>query len=335
MRTHLAFDVGGTNTRCLAVTDGGAVLGFGKAAGGNPNAVGAEAAAHNILLSARQALGRAARSDSENSSADPQLLAETALLAMAGAAHGGLNRSVADLLEREGLARTVSFRSDMLAAYVSGTMNRTGVVLASGTGAVASAVDNWDIVDFSDGAGWLVGDYGSGFWLAQEGLRAAVNDLLGRGRPTALTQNLAAVLVGTLSPDRSTVYRELLAEVYRDRPVSLARVAPMVMSTAEDGDPIALDIVERAARELLITLDSVVQRANRESTEHLTVVLAGSILDPSSPVGQRVRAELTTRPAIQVENAQAPLVGAALVLLESLGVEDAMPLRSQLGAAIR
>src|SRR6478752_1830649 len=86
-----------------------------------------------------------------------------------------------------GLDAPLVFESDLLATYLSGTHRPDGYAVIAGTGAGAIRVEDGRQVAVADALGWLLGDEGSGFWIGQRAVRAALADLDGRGPATALT----------------------------------------------------------------------------------------------------------------------------------------------------
>ncbi|MVU81422.1 ATPase [Nocardia sp. ET3-3] len=89
------------------------------------------------------------------------------------------------LAEHSG-ADAVAVASDAVTAHAGALGGSSGVVLAAGTGAVATAVDDRGRFTRVDGWGPLLGDEGSGGWIGLEGLRAALRSHDGRGPRTAL-----------------------------------------------------------------------------------------------------------------------------------------------------
>ena len=113
-------------------------------------------------------------------------------------------------------------------------------------------------VAVADGLGWLLGaDEGSGFWIGQRVVRAALADLDGRGPATALTPLLLARL-GVAAPsgagDREPIL-SLVRALYDGPPVRLADHARLVFEVDADGT--ADRILDDAAAALERTLSAV------------------------------------------------------------------------------
>jgi glucosamine kinase len=272
----VAVDAGGTNTRAVVVHPAGRCLGYAVAGGGNPTAFGPESAAASVAESVMEALRRA-----EVPSARVRLV----VLAMAGAGStsvaGEIRRRLADI----GLDAPLVFESDLLATYLSGTSRPDGYAVVAGTGAGAIRVEDGRQVAVADALGWLLGDEGSGFWIGQRVVRAALADLDGRGPSTALTPLMLARL-GVPAPsdvgDRDPILALALA-LYAGPAVRLADYAGLVFEA--DGDGAADRILDDAAAALARTLTAV-----RSRTVSGPVVLGGGILGRSPQVAGRLAA---------------------------------------------
>lgn len=301
MRTVLGIDAGGTSTRCVWLDETGRCLGFGRSGPGNPISAGGDAA----LLSLSSAVGEALASGA--AAASPVLIQIT----MAGgrAAEPGF---AAELPRRVGLRADVHFAPDLLSAYLSGRAASPGYLLLAGTGAVAGRVEAGALAHISDGLGWLIGDEGSGFWLGREAVIAVARAVEGRGPGTRLTDGVFAELGLDVMDHlgRSAGSTELLDAVYSGRrPVELARFAPAVLRA--DDDPVAADILDRAANALLATWRSVLSPSADGPT-----VLAGGVLSQASRLRDRVQAEVGD--SVVVTDG---LAGAGLLAMRALGVE--------------
>jgi glucosamine kinase len=251
VRFLLALDAGGSTTRALVLTETGEPRGRAVAGPGNPTAVGAERALAAIGAASAQALAAAG--------------VEAGWLAGAVLATAGSERAVTTDRVRQalGLPAAAGFRrvSDLLAMYFSAVDDPQGAALIAGTGSVAARVAHRGLLRVAGGNGWLIGDGGSGFWIARRVLRAVTADLDGTGPATALTARVLATL--GLPDDRSPregrpfVLGELVDVVYAEQPVHLARVAPDCFAAAAAGDAVAAAIVRAAGDELAVLVRSV------------------------------------------------------------------------------
>ncbi|WP_307796634.1 N-acetylglucosamine kinase [Actinomadura barringtoniae] len=208
MLTHLAgpyvigIDAGGTKTRCVVLTLGGALAGSGTGPGANPNSGGDTAGALTTAL--RDALGDLDRS---------HIL--TGVFGIAGAGSAGRPAAVSAARrawQAVGLRGSPAVVTDIAVAFAAGTNEAKGIVVFSGTGAGAAVISDGAIVQRADGYGWLVGDEGSAVWLGREAVRAALAAYDGRGSPTLLTESVPRALLG------AAVVTEINASLPRPRP---------------------------------------------------------------------------------------------------------------------
>ncbi|MEV0974556.1 N-acetylglucosamine kinase [Microtetraspora glauca] len=292
MSLVLGVDAGGTSSRTVLSTIGGAVVGRGKAGGGNPMALGPADAFAHVGASVRQAL----------SAADPEEV-KAVIVGMAGS---GLLRESSALAAFErafadtGLACTPRVVGDVVVAFAAGSPSPSGTVLISGTGAIAAKIIAHAPVALADGFGWQLGDEGSAFWLGRAAARAAIRELAratgragaprvpGAPRAPRIVGGLTDLVVRHLLPgdadlDGGCVDR-LATAVQGGPPLALAELAPLVSRAAIDGDPRALGIVEEAARCLARSALEV-----HHPGDGTPVVLGGSVLTSKGPVQDAVR----------------------------------------------
>jgi N-acetylglucosamine kinase-like BadF-type ATPase len=140
-------------------------------------------------------------------------------------------------------------------------------------------------VAVADALGWLLGDEGSGFWIGQRVVRAALADLDGRGPATALTRLMLARL-GVPAPSEAGDREPIVAVVralYASPPVRLADYAGLVFEVGEDGT--ADRILDDAAAALARTLTAV-----RSPAVSGPLVLGGGILGRGPKLAGRLAA---------------------------------------------
>lgn len=303
----LAVDAGGTSTRAAVVDASGRCLGCGTAGGGNPKSAGYDRAVSAVFTAAETAVARVPR---------PVTLS-LALVAMAGAGQTMSRRAIAERLTELGLRGEVKIEGDLLAMFHSGTDQQSGCVLVSGTGCVAARIADSRLELVSDGAGWLLGDAGSGYWIGHAVARAVVASLDGRGPDTKLTalmlESLQLERTGERIHGRPQVLLDLIEALYRLQPVELARFAPLAF---EAGDSVAAGIVESAASAMAETLGAV----RGEESEGPVVIggsVAAAVLGAEPLLGAPLRAVLRDAEVIHVSDG---LVGAAVLGLRRAGI---------------
>jgi N-acetylglucosamine kinase-like BadF-type ATPase len=183
-----------------------------------------------------------------------------AVIGAAGAGNPTVASALADGLRD--LADTVHIVTDIAIALADAFPDGPGIVLLAGTGSVAMARHPGGRVVRAGGKGPGAGDEGSGYWLGKAALAAGLVTALGTDRPT------------------------------------IAALASQVLRLAAAGNPMARQLVHRAANALAALVQELALDAD--------VVLAGGLLREGP-----LRAELMARlPRVQ-DRAVDPALGAA------------------------
>jgi len=325
----MGIDAGGTRVRAAIAGREGPVLGRGEGGAGNALSVPVPELASHL----REAITRAAHG------ADVAKRVRSVVAGFAGAAplmvdpaDTGRERAQAALTEAcaaAGIAPdvTIDVRSDVEVAFASGAgATAGGLVLVSGSGAVAGRIGAGLLEWTADGNGRMIDDAGSGFWIGRGAMRAALRALDGRAPWTSLVATIADRLgvpadalkgidVTSMpiegrpcdidAPQRGGVLgggapvvalrRGLIREVTGRGEFYLSTLCPLVTRAAADGDLVANQLLDEAVDELVISL-----RALRpEPGEPL--VTTGGLLSPDGPLLTRLTAAvealgLTPRP---------------------------------------
>jgi N-acetylglucosamine kinase-like BadF-type ATPase len=206
--------------------------------------------------------------------------------------------------------------NDALIALVAGAGSSPGVVVISGTGAIAYGVSHHGVAARAGGWGPTLGDEGSGYWIGRRALAAVMRDVDGRGPQT----DLARLVLHHLSLSRP---EELVAEVYHQPQArrTIASLGTVVDGARADGDPVAIDIMGQAADELALAAASVISRLDMRG-EQFPILLAGGMLRESVWLSTEVRrrmAEVAPR-AIVGPLTHEPAIGAVrLAIAEARG----------------
>ncbi|HZB89080.1 MAG TPA: BadF/BadG/BcrA/BcrD ATPase family protein [Terracidiphilus sp.] len=183
-----------------------------------------------------------------------------------------------------------------------------GVLVLSGTGSnVAARVAGGAIIT-AGGWGPMLADQGAGHWIGMEGLRRG---FLARDeqRPTRLLE--AARALWNLPTE------DALIEFANAQPAARygAEFARAVVQCAEQGDAVALEILERGGRDLAYLATLLIERMRAAETGEFLipdVAIAGSILIHVALVRNAMQAALRERyPGIRfIEEPADPVRGA-------------------------
>lgn len=255
---YLGVDGGGSKTRAVVVDSTGAERGRGEAGSSNYQAVGLARAVAELQRAASEAADAAGCG-----------------LPLAGAWLGlaGMD-SPSDydalLPHTRCLAASVRLTNDA-ELLLSGLEGLTGVALIAGTGAIALGRDVSGRIVRASGWGHVLGDEGSGYDLGRSALRAALRAADGRGRPTAL-------LTAVLDAWELSAPEQILQRVYpaTDK-AGIARLAPLVLRCAVEGDTVAAMLVRRGAAELALAAHTI-SLALGSADAPLNLACGGSLL---------------------------------------------------------
>jgi len=145
-----------------------------------------------------------------------------------------------------------------------------GIITIVGTGSIALG-KNKD--GFSRCGGWGIelDDEGSGAWIGREGLTAVVRAIDGRGQKTMMTD-----LVEDLYPTISIANPRTIVKAYNEGAFKYHMLTPTVMRCAEEGDEVALKIINRSAKHLAELPQALKGNFKKKPVQ---VALMGGIID--------------------------------------------------------
>jgi N-acetylglucosamine kinase-like BadF-type ATPase len=134
---------------------------------------------------------------------------------------------------------------DALIALSGATAGEPGLITIAGTGSIAFGRNAAGKTARAGGWGYIFGDEGSAFYIARQALRAALRFEEGWGEPTSLRR---IFLDATGASDVNEVqHRFYTPEFPRPR---IASFSKLVDQAAENGDAMAREILNDAARDL-------------------------------------------------------------------------------------
>lgn len=168
---------------------------------------------------------------------------------------------------REKLSCPILIRSDAYMTLYGLTEGRVpGVLVISGTGAMALAENASGEIFVAGGWGRLTGDEGSGYEIGLCGIRAALRAADGVAQPTALT-NAVLEYFGCTTP------RALIDVFYGDAEPDVAGFAKRVADCAEAGDETARKILYDTAQTLADYVSVLIRKSGAKA-----VGVYGSVL---------------------------------------------------------
>lgn len=171
--------------------------------------------------------------------------------------------------------------NDAEPALVGALADTEGYLLIAGTGSIAYARAESGASARAGGWGHLLGDEGSAFWIALQGMARGLRSSEGRDTPTSV---LEAALEYFGLPDPQA----LIPLVYaRFDKAHIASFAPRVTALAAAGDPLASAIMEQAATELAALVVSVHRRLG-SLVRRSRLALYGGLLEKNAELSAAV-----------------------------------------------
>ncbi len=307
----LAVDGGNSKTDVALLAADGRVLGTARGGGFVPQQVGTEAAVAVLVPLVAEAAAQAGLDLSAGSG--PLVTHVSACLA-------GADMPVEELRLQEaiavhGWARTVVVANDTFALLRSGTDAPRGVAVVCGAGINCVGLLPDGRTARFPALGALTGDWGGGGGLASEVMFASARSEDGRGPHTALA-SAAAAHFGLPSAD-AVAQAVHFGALRKER---LHELVPVLFTVAGTGDPIALELVQRQADEI-VRMAVVALRRLDLLDGPADVVLGGGVLAARQPLLlDRVNARLAADAPHAVPRVAdlPPVVGAALLGLDHL-----------------
>ena len=234
---------------------------------------------------------------------------------LAGAGREKERNEVTKLVKELNCAKEVLAEHDASIALAGALGGNPGIIIIAGTGSIAFGRNADGKTARAGGWGYLLGDEGSGFYIGQKALIAALKEYDGRGEKTKLTDMIMNEYV-------VSNIEGIIEKVYSDKLKSkgIAKIAPLVFKAAKDGDKVAEGIVEEAGRELG-TLATAVMRA-LNLTENVEIALVGSIFKQKELLLGSLRNAIPAKANVAFCDPRfPPVIGATLLALRKIGVK--------------
>lgn len=304
-RYFLGIDVGSTKTHALITTETGEAVGFGEDGPGNPVAVGYDGLARAMQAATVEAIAGAGIARDRIAGAG---------FGISGYDWPSQRQALLTSIDALDLNAPVEVVNDALISLLAGASRGWGVAVVAGTSCNCWGRDREGREGRMTGFAWLGEAAGAGE-LVGEALRAIALEWTQRGPSTRLTQAFVELAsVGSVE--------ELLEQLTIGDLRIGASAAPLVFRVAEEGDPVAQDLIEWAGRELGSMVIGVTRQLGFE-TLAFEVVTAGSFFKGSPSLTEAMGA--TIRPVAPgariVPLRTPPVVGGALLGMEQTGIE--------------
>jgi N-acetylglucosamine kinase-like BadF-type ATPase len=257
----LGIDGGGTKTHVVITDTAMKLIGEGFSGGSNPLRNGLEEAITHIVEAVTEACAAAGVMFKEISSA---------CAAIAGVNHPIHHHTMKDALNHALGLEDIELVNDARAALEGALDGNPGVAIIAGTGSIALGFNESGGHARSGGWGPTLADEGSGYDIARRALRVVISSFDGRSPETALTAKICDRL-GIDSP------QDLPGVIYNSdsEPVEIAGLAELVDEAAIEFDPMAIEILDGAGRDLGKLAVSVIEKLGLRSSKFRVACVGG------------------------------------------------------------
>lgn len=314
-RYFLGIDTGATKSHALIADEAGRALGFGAGGSGNPDSVGHAGLVEVLRGIIHQAL----------------TAAEISLDQIAGAGFGiagydwpSQREPLLQTLQALELGATpIELVNDALIGLLAGAAEGWGVAVVAGTSCNCWGWDRQRRVGRMTGFSHLFGEAAGGHELVVKAIHAVAAEWTRRGPATRLTPALVE-WVGARNIE------DLLEGLSQYRYKVSAAAAPVVFRVAAEGDPVTLELIRWAGRELGGMAIGVIRQLGFEALT-FDVVLAGSFYNGSSLITETMAETIhVVAPGARlVRLTVPPVVGGVLLGMEQAGLNP-IPVRERL-----
>jgi glucosamine kinase len=179
----------------------------------------------------------------------------------------------------------IHFANDMHIAYAAAFEPGEGVLVYAGTGSVGYHETKTGEAISAGGYGYLIDDYGAGYWIGHEAIKSVMRafDDLGHPSDTPLARAVYKILGGS-------EWKHIVSVMYGENPRStVATLVPAVAEAALSNDENAQDILKHSGQELARLAKVILKRLNAS----LPVGFMGGISKVSPIVLEALQNELT------------------------------------------
>lgn len=304
MPYFLGVDGGGSKTAALVIDEKSNPHGRGLAGGSNHLRVGIETATRNIERAVNIALVEAGIAIRE---------IEYAYCGIAGSDHVVHHERVVEALKIFFPRGNFIVDTDARIALTGAVGFGSGIVVIAGTGSVAFGRNAEGKEVRAGGWGPTIGDEGSGFAMARDGLSAIVRAYDGRGPETKMTALLCNEY-GMCNPADLPRF-VYAATTHTD---DIARYGKLVIEAAAKGDPVAREILDRAGHELGACVLAVARRLEIAG-EDFPVAHVGGAFQAGELLLEPMRREIrgSAPRARLVTPEHSPVEGAAMMAIHA------------------
>lgn len=319
MKYFLGIDVGSSKTHALIADETGHCMGFGKAGGGNHQALGYERLTSVLQKSFEGAIQMAGVNNQQIIGAG---------FGIAGYDFPSERQDHLQTIAALGLACPVEIVNDGANGLISGTSHGVGVNVTAGSGVNCRGRGTNGKEGRIVGNGVDFGEYGGAIEIVARARQFVNYAWIKRIPPTKLT---AIFLEATGAKDELDLMEGLSNEQYHLYPY----LAMEVVNAAREGDHAATEVIRWSGEELGWLAVSVARQIEMESDE-IEIVQSGSVFEAgeliTQPMQDIVMKHLPQAKLMRLDGP--PVVGPLMLGIQMAGI-DPYPMRQTLIASAK
>ncbi|MEM2136924.1 MAG: BadF/BadG/BcrA/BcrD ATPase family protein [Candidatus Methanomethylicia archaeon] len=295
----IGIDGGGSKTEAASTEINGKLIKRHTTGSININMVGEEIAITN-LLSCIEAVKMNDK-------------AEICIIGAAGMENEKNRRRILDAVNGKYAKRTILV-SDAKISYKTIGYKDNGIILICGTGSIAYTEINGTAIR-AGGWGYIVGDEGSGFWIA----RKAINNMLKAYDEGMEEMPLTRIIMKYYNITKPP---QIIEKIYGEprRICEIAKLAERIAEACEEGDKEAEEIIVEAGMELAKLAKKIIKRTMMKKGE---VYCFGGLFKTSKKILKIIEREIKEEyPEIEVLKCKfRGIAGAIIMGMESMGIK--------------
>ncbi|MCK5738098.1 hypothetical protein KAH55_02910 [bacterium] len=306
-KLFIGVDGGGTETLGILTNETGVILATAKVGASNYQAVGAE----NLKVELESLFSQLGVDLTGKDK-----MVEGIYLGLAGAGRESDKQEIRAIFKNAPYVNQLNVDSDAMIALSGAFSGAPGIIIIAGTGAICFGKSADDHVVRSGGWGYLLGDEGSGFFMGQQAIMAALKDLDGRGPKT----RLRAAIEKRFNLKQIDL---IIPKIYKgeiDRP-TIASIGPIVFELAADNDAVATELVSRTGKEQGKMARAVAEKLNLNN-QKIQIGLIGGVFNRRDVLESEIIKQLSDLSGdIEIGEPQnPPVIGAAILAMKNSGV---------------
>ncbi|MDR4984650.1 MULTISPECIES: BadF/BadG/BcrA/BcrD ATPase family protein [Bacillus cereus group] len=254
MKYMIGVDGGGSKTEAIAFDQDGNELARGTSRFGN------------ILIDYKDALSHIM--DSIDQCRESLINEKCVCICLGLAGISGANTDELTLRLKKKYGTQIEVFNDAMIAHAAALKGKDGILTIGGTGAICIGKKG-EVYEYSGGWGHILGDEGSGYWIALQGLKRMANQF---------DQGVTLCPLSLRIQERFQLLTSshIKRLVYSSSKDKVAAIAPFIIEEARNGNDDAHEIMMQAGKELArITVDIYNKMQSDLSTP---IAVSGSIL---------------------------------------------------------